>query len=179
MLALGFYFSSFLPFMLKCSQYIGFHFALFLAMCFQDDLGSWDFSLSFFLEQKHMYLEPIKISAPKKWQGAFLVIRQSYKVSAQWDGHSRSIEIRTRHSLKVPETFVMTHWWNTNQNGRARYNAFHIERFTLHDMRFWWYILGCWFRIGLPKCAVRVPNRNARDEILGSEVLLVYPWVLI
>ena len=52
MLALAFYFSSFLPFMLKYSQYIDFHFALFLAMCFQDDLGSWDFSFNFFFGTK-------------------------------------------------------------------------------------------------------------------------------
>ena len=178
MLTLRFYCSSFLLFMLKCSQY---RFSFCSVFCYVFPRWPWvlGFQLTFFFGTKIHVPWTYKDFSPKKWQGAFLEIRQSYKLSAQWEGHSGSIETRIRHSLKVPEIFVMTPWWYTNQNSRARYNAFHIEPFTLHDMRFWWCILGCWFRIDLPKCAVRVPNRNARDEILGSEVLLVYPWILI
>ena len=122
-----------------------------------------------------MYLKPIEILAHKKWR----YVNPTRFQPNEKRGHSRSIETRTRHSFKAPETFMMTHWWYLNQNNRARYNAFHIERVTLHDMMFWWCILGCWFLTGLPKCAVRVPNRNAWHEILGSEVSLVYPWVLV
>ena len=67
MLALGFYCCSFL---MKYSQIIGFHFEDFFAICFQDDLRSWEFRFIFFWNKNNMYRVPIGFQ-PKKMKTSY------------------------------------------------------------------------------------------------------------